>query len=71
MFEIEKGIKVPKRRKYPFHLMENGDSFFVEVEDGEDRYKLIKNLRQLAYFNLGKGNFATKAFDNGIRVWKK
>ena len=52
--KIEKGISIPLRKKYPFEMMEIGDSFFVEAGS----YASIWNTAK------------SRGFKKGIRVWR-
>ena len=67
MIEIEKGVSIPPAktiRKYPFHLMEVGDSFFTPGE------KQI--LQSLAHFKRRNPDrkFTTRREGDGFRVWR-
>lgn len=77
MITIEKHIPVPTktldtRTKYPFAMMDVGDSFFVERPEGTDLKQLINRMR------LNSGNAARRlnykfviAVDgDGVRVWR-
>ena len=72
-FVIEKNISIKLRVKnprYPFDIMELGDSFFVPVEN-EHRTALSARLRMCAYAN-GKrsGMFSIRRVDGGVRCWR-
>jgi len=71
MYEIEKGVEVPKKQKlqilYPFPFMEIGDSFIVGKEEGK------KVTSSLAYYNRKVGNakkFTTRTVPEGVRCWR-
>lgn len=63
-FEIEKGIPMPVNRmkqKYPFDLMDVGDSFFISLEFVSavrmaiQRFKLINSQARFVTRREGKG----------------
>lgn len=62
-YTIDKGVKIAPtgtggRRKYPWAVMEVGDSFFVPIEDPDkDRF-----LRSSIY-NAGRSSLTTRGFD--------
>lgn len=78
MYEIEKGIAPPAihaRAKYPFAVMEIGDSFFVPATE-EEHKKLAASVRmsasQFARRNrkaTGK-KFTTRSVTGGVRCWR-
>jgi len=66
-FPIESGIPVPndnirRRARYPFRLLEVGDSFFVPKA----------NVRNLAacWNRCRPMRFTAKTFPDGVRVWR-
>lgn len=68
MFEIEKGVAIPRGRgMYPFRNMEVGDSFFVPGATA-------KNLSTCAcQFSARHGHgwkFSVRTVDGGVRVWR-
>ena len=68
MLTVEKGLDVPKsviRHKYPYKIMEVGDSFFVP--DGK--------LNQICNGNYRVGKqlgwkFVARTENGGVRVWR-
>ena len=72
--KIDKNIPIPQKsssgaRKYPFHEMEVGDSFFISTTSPND----IPRIRAAAN-SYGKNNdkvFMTLTVDGGCRVWLK
>ena len=76
MYKIEKGIPIPRTRwgpgcynKYPFDLLEVGDSFLVETTD-----KYEKRKKQASIIATSKSRrpqqFATRTVPEGVRVWR-
>ena len=74
-FKIEKNIPIPdecKKRscKYPFRLMEVGDSFLVEPKQGESPRDTQTRVL-CASRNYKNMRFRTKVIeDEGIRCWR-
>jgi len=75
-FVIEQNIpitSVPRKDpKYPFTLLEIGDSFFVPAV-GEDYKRIRQDVanaahRQRKFFQTGE--YCTRKAENGIRVWR-
>jgi hypothetical protein len=70
--KIDKGMPIPPppHKKYPFDLMEVGDSFFVPA--GEDIERTHNNLRcsALAFGLRRQQRFTTRREDGGVRVWR-
>jgi len=72
--KIERDVPIPNKssaggRKYPFHEMVVGDSFFVPVLSSDE----ISKIRSAAY-GYGKTNdmaFMTLTVPGGCRVWRK
>ena len=68
MLSVDKGIEVPKsvnRNRYPYKVMEIGDSFFVP--DG--KLNQICNGNYRAGKQLGR-KFVARTESNGVRVWR-
>jgi len=72
MYKIDKNIPAPtgnSRGKYPFEIMQVGDSFFVAGEE----LRKVKNsatgwgTRHSAKFRLSK---VTEGEGEGVRVWR-
>ena len=70
MIEIEKNVPVPdavrlkERRKYPWHEMEVGDSFYVPKRS-------INAISRAAYEASRNGRkFRCRSVDDGVRVWR-
>ena len=75
MFEIEKGIEITKSEnngtidyKYPFNLMDIGDSFFVPCEKSGTAI-LQRNISQLAR-NRRPKKFTVRRLEGGVRCWR-
>lgn len=70
-FTIEKGIPVPKqigagrKTKYPFDLMEVGDSFLVT----DLKVKTISRSCG-TYGKRLERKFTSRTVDGGVRVWR-
>lgn len=68
MIPIEKNIPMPDRparpSKYPFDLMEIGDSFFVTDSHLALRQAVIKKQRK------SNMRFTVRAVDGGYRCWR-
>jgi hypothetical protein len=68
MIALEKGKEIPKKQKegkYPYHLMEVGDSFYIE---GEILSKVC-NASYREWKRTGR-KFTARKIDNGVRVWR-
>jgi len=77
--KIEKGIKFPKKllrphRTYPLHMMEIGDSFFIEHEDPVTlRMRVHNSVTRWSERN----GFTFKMISyqcppkTGVRVWRE
>lgn len=75
MFEIEKGIEMPKtlsrRGMYPFAEMEVGDSFFVAAQ-GEDS-RIVRQRVSAAASHRGArngGQYSCAMVEGGTRCWR-
>ena len=77
-YGIEKGIPAPtdgdyrgKRRLYPLHKMEMGDSFLVPIDDDKDVRKMSNSILGCGRRSrhLGK-RFVVRTLKNGIRCWR-
>lgn len=70
MLKVEKGITVPRVRrytKYPFDKMEVGDSFYC---DGATRNSIASSASRYAR-NKGQGKkFTIRKEGNGCRCWR-
>ena len=75
-FDIEKNIPITsaprKDPKYPFVLLEVGDSFFVPTV-GEDYHRIRQDVanaahRQRKYSKTGE--YCTRKAEGGVRVWR-
>lgn len=75
-FYIEKNIPITSayrgNPKYPFLLLEVGDSFFVPA-DGEDYHRIRQDVanyahRQKKFFKTGE--YCTRRVEGGVRVWR-
>lgn len=79
MFEIEKGIPVPKRTgatgprgsKYPFAEMEPGDSFFVDSTKSaaSTRSSVRASFRRWAKATGSTATIRTTAEGDGVRAF--
>lgn len=64
-YQIEKGIPMPiKNNRYPWHLMEVGDSFAVPAETA-NIYSAAS-----AQNKRGAAKFRACKTDGGFRVWR-
>jgi hypothetical protein len=72
MIAVDKNIPMPAqcrrgpRPKYPFLLMQKGDSFFV---NGGTKLSTIQSSASQAGRRYGR-KFACRPMGNGIRVWR-
>jgi uncharacterized protein (DUF2249 family) len=68
MYEIEKGIPMPKsseyEAKYPFAKMEVGDSFRVE-----ERRESVASAARSYGCRIGK-KFSVRKEEGGMRIWR-
>lgn len=74
MFEIEKNIPLLPRKlphgpaaKYPFALMDVGDSFFVPATP---KVSPAKVQTRLSTRKIPGAKFATRQVEGGVRVWR-
>lgn len=79
MIEIEKGIPIPRSRvssKYPVLDMVVGESFFVEIDYGEDEKSAMQSMRAAMYYYKKQHSIntcmepRTRNGQSGIRVWR-
>lgn len=78
-FVIEANIPIPERRlrrdKYPWHILDVGDSFLVRPEEGQTLDQLMNGLtscRNLAQRRTGhKKKFIMARSIQGIRIWRQ
>jgi hypothetical protein len=63
--QIEKGVPMPARNKYPFAEMAVGDSFFVAGRSATEICGNISNARKKLGFK-----FTTRTVEGGVRVWR-
>lgn len=79
MIKIDKDVPVPGKNSfrksiYPFDIMEIGDSFLVELKDGEVLRRVISRVSSvagLAAKRSGGGvKFTARQTADGIRVWR-
>ena len=71
MFEIEKGVEIPKNSAlalYPFKTMDVGDSFFVPC-DADQREKVQRTISQCARRRQPL-KFVTRQLADGVRCWR-
>jgi hypothetical protein len=73
-FVIEKDVPMPatagapgRNTKYPFGVMEKGDSFYAHGDDC-----LKASVRAAAYRHKVKSgkSFACRADEHGVRIWR-
>ena len=63
---VEKGVPVPgEKKRYPYGVMDEGDSFFVEG----GKLQVVCNANYRAGKRLGRKFVARKEGD-GVRVWR-
>ena len=72
--KVEKNIPLPEKssagaRKYPFHEMDVGDSFFVAGVMVKDAPKIRSAANGYGQYN--KKEFMTLTVPGGVRVWRK
>lgn len=67
--EIENGVPLPRHKggfyKYPWHLMEIGDSFLVD----DRSIQTMASVANRASARLGF-KFSCRSTDEGVRVWR-
>lgn len=74
-YPIEKGIEPPlggsrtKQFKYPFHLMEVGDSFLIPCADEATEERAYRRMAAL-YGRHKPKRFKCRKVDGGVRVWR-
>ena len=71
--KIEAGVPMPGdgRRRYPFHEMEVGDSFFVPHADksGRDLSTRVSNAA-VKWGKIHDCKFTIRQVDGGARCWR-
>lgn len=71
MFEVDSDLKAPTattHRKYPFHTMQVGDSFFVP--DGR-QVNVGNSASSHCNTTAGRGKrFTTRTVEGGVRCWR-
>lgn len=81
---VEKNIPIPPdirngghgKRKYPFNVMEVGDSFLAPIKEGKRASDVINALTAAAHaftksqFGNPKFRIACRALPEGVRVWR-
>jgi hypothetical protein len=76
-YPIEHGIPLPERTrggqrgtsKYPFYVIEIGDSFFVAGAGDSRHQTMVISSTSHARKRTGR-EFSTRQVDGGIRVWR-
>lgn len=76
--KIEKGIEMPrinsKNSYYPYEKMEVGDSFYIEVKEGENMWnvqsRLLTSSKSFILKNNLQWKFTTRKMDKGFRIWR-
>lgn len=75
MYKVDKNQDVStskkQRNSYPFHMMEVGDSFFMEVE-AVDINKIQRKMSSICVTN-GKRHqkkYITRRVDGGLRIFR-
>ena len=72
MFVVEKGIpKLPKesKNKWPFKMMEVGDSFLIPAEDVKKNVQIRSNATTSARYQGMKASCQIQP-DGSVRVWR-
>ncbi len=76
---VERGIPIPRSdaqipSKYPFKLMEVGDSFLVKYDGKITPGRLKRLILSNAYYYRSKVNldikFVVKRMEGGVRCWR-
>lgn len=70
MFKIDKGIPIPSRMKYPFHMMRVGDSFHVKFRTPNMRMVSKITSAASSYGRKHGHKYVSKADKDGLRVWR-
>lgn len=79
MITIDKNVPVPPpqqedkfKARYPWDVMEVGDSFLVENEEGKTPRQLMQRLSPGASRQNAKTGkkFTLRIVDGGVRVWR-
>ena len=83
MIKVEKGVPIPPRRwrgggprggdpKYPWPLMEVGDSFFIPTHSRDEA--ILMNLKigssATTYMRKHGVKFTARSLDDGVRYWR-
>lgn len=73
-YKIEKSVPVTPRKlprnkcKYPFPLMEPGDSFFVAMDSGVNLNSMRSSAHQ--YGHKHGWGIQTRVVEGGVRIWR-
>ena len=69
-FKIDSGVPIPEhhRASYPFHQMEVGQSFYVDIE--QKPRSAVRRSAAAANSRMRPKRFVTRAEANGVRVWR-
>lgn len=67
--EIEKGVPLTGRRKYPFDNMQVMDSVFIETNGDKSAIRTICSILN-SYKKRSHMNFTARTVEGGIRVWR-
>ena len=78
MFQIDKNVELPPaqevvaKQRYPFDVMNPGDSFLVPTEEGKTGRQLMQRISpSISRYAAKTGRkFTTRIVDEGVRVWR-
>lgn len=77
MIEVEANIPIPVGdnrgiRKYPWRLMNIGDSFLVLADEGVSKTQLMNRLSSTKQSVCKKSTlkYVMRSVDGGVRVWR-
>lgn len=76
--DLEKGVAIPEptrntHTKYPFKVMEVGESFLTPFEDGVNRSLMQKRIYAAVSWankHYAPRSYITRTVDDGMRVWR-
>jgi hypothetical protein len=74
-FEVDKGISIPhgdnKKHKYPFAIMEVGDSFLIPANDAAEAEKIYRRMGAYTSQKRLMGlKLKCKKVEGGVRIWR-
>lgn len=78
MITIQKGVPLPPtqevvaKSRYPWDLMQVGDSFLVPLEEGKTARQLMQRISPAASRHAARTGrkYALRIVEDGVRIWR-